>query len=340
MAGDLIVITGVSGYIGFKTMYMALAQGYQVRAIVRREEQIEKLKNHPKVTNAENLSFVVVPDLVAKDAFAGVFDGAKAIVHLASPLAKETDDYERDIVKPARDLLMAVLEAAIHITTLRRIVVTSSAVSLIPMEWLGTSDTETVFTERDINSNPTRPFHSAMEAYWASKAFARLSTNKFIEERKPHFDIVGLLPSVVLGPEDLATGNSTLLVGTRAMLVPVLQGAKLDMPLVGTPVHVDDVARAHVDAIKPSVPGNADYVLSSDGEEGIEWDSMTDIARKYFPDEVESGLLKLGGSMPTRKWRLNVSTTEKAFGWKCVPFEKTMRDLIGQYVEFLKKEQN
>lgn len=70
-------------------MYMALAQGYQVRAIVRKEEQIEKLKSHPKVTNAANLSFVVVPDLVATDAFAGVFDGAKAIVHLASPLAKE-----------------------------------------------------------------------------------------------------------------------------------------------------------------------------------------------------------------------------------------------------------
>ncbi|OBT64341.1 hypothetical protein VE03_06741 [Pseudogymnoascus sp. 23342-1-I1] len=340
MAGDLIVITGVSGYIGFKTMYMALAQGYQVRAIVRKEEQIEKLKNNPKVTNSANLSFFVVPDLAAKDAFAGVFDGAKAILHLASPLAKETDDYEQDIVKPARDLLMSVLEAAVHISTLTRIVVTSSAVSLIPMEWLGTSDTETVFTEMDINSNPKRPFHSAMEAYWASKAFARLSTKKFIEERKPHFDIVGLLPSVVLGPEDLATGNSTLLVGTRAMLVPVLQGAKLDMPLVGTPVHVDDVARAHVDAIKPSVPGNADYVLSSDGEEGIEWDSMTDIARKFFPDEVESGLLALGGSMPTRKWRLDVSSTEKAFGWKCAPFEKTMRDLIGQYVEFLKKEQN
>lgn len=179
-----------------------------------------------------------------------------------------------------------------------------------------------------------------MEAYWASKAFARLSTKKFIEEKKPHFDIVGLLPSVVLGPEDLATGTSTLLVGTRAMLMPVLQGAKLEMPLVGTPVHVDDVARAHVDAIKPSIPGNADYVLSSDGEEGIEWDCMTDIARKYFPNEVESGLLALGGSMPTRKWRLDVSTTEKAFGWKCAPFDKTMHDLIEQYVGFLKTEQN
>lgn len=41
---------------------------------------------------------------------------------------------------------MAVLEAGAHVSTLRRIVVTSSAVSLIPMEWLGTLDTETVFT--------------------------------------------------------------------------------------------------------------------------------------------------------------------------------------------------
>jgi uncharacterized protein YbjT (DUF2867 family) len=73
---------------------MALAQGYQVRAIVRKEEQIDKLKNHPKVTNAVNLSFVVVPDMVAKDAFSGVFDGAKVILHLASPLAKEVRLYK------------------------------------------------------------------------------------------------------------------------------------------------------------------------------------------------------------------------------------------------------
>jgi nucleoside-diphosphate-sugar epimerase len=179
-----------------------------------------------------------------------------------------------------------------------------------------------------------------MEAYWASKAFARLSTQKFIADNKPQFDIVNLLPSVVLGPEDLATGTSTLLVGTRAMLLPVLQGSKLEMPLVGTPVHVDDVARAHVDAIKSSIPGNADYVLSSDGEEGIEWDSMTDIARKYFPEEVKSGLLPLGGTLPTRKWRLDVSNTDRVFGWKCRSFDETMRDLIGQYVGFLKEEQS
>lgn len=83
-------ITGVSGYIGFKTMYMSLAQGYQVRAIVRKVEQIENLKNHPKVApNVDNLSFVVVPDLASKTTLATAFDGAKAILHLASPLAKE-----------------------------------------------------------------------------------------------------------------------------------------------------------------------------------------------------------------------------------------------------------
>lgn len=86
----MLKITGASGYIGFKTMYMSLAQGYQVRAIVRRADQIERLKNHSKVApNVDNLSFVVVPDLVAKNALAGALDGAKVILHLASPLAKE-----------------------------------------------------------------------------------------------------------------------------------------------------------------------------------------------------------------------------------------------------------
>lgn len=48
---------------------------------------------------------------------------------------------------------MAVLDAAAHVSSVRRVVVTSSAVSLIPMEWLGTSDTTTVFTGEPIFSD-------------------------------------------------------------------------------------------------------------------------------------------------------------------------------------------
>jgi len=110
------------------------------------------------------------------------------------------------------------------------------------------------------------------------------------------------------------------------------------MPLVGAPVHVGDVARAHVEALDERIEGNRDYVLSSDGPEGIEWDDGIAVAAKIFPDAVGKGLLKLGGGMPTQKWRVDSRATEEAFGWKCRSFEETIGGLVGQYVELAEKE--
>jgi len=189
-------------------------------------------------------------------------------------------------------------------------------------------------TERDINSHPTKPFHSSMEAYWASKALSRLAAHKFRTEKNPHFEIINLLPSVVIGPDELAMKSSELLIGTRALAMAPLLGVKSEIPLVGQQVHVDDVARAHVDALDTRVPGNADYILSSDGADGIEWDD----ANGMFKGEGGKGKLKLDGSLPTTKWRIDSSTTERAFGWKCQSFKETMSDLVGQYLGLLESE--
>lgn len=205
------------------------------------------------------------------------------------------------------------------------------------MSWLSATDTSKLFDSTDINTDTAGPYHDPMEAYWASKAIARTHVHEFLAEHKPHFSIIQILPSVVIGPDDLAADLATLQVGTRAMVLPVFQGSKIDTPLVGTPVLADDVARAHVDAIKPSIPGNRDYILSSDAPEGIEWNDMDRIARKYYPKEVASGLITCGGSLSTRKWRLDTSGTEATFGWRCTSFEGTVRRLLEQYIEFLKK---
>jgi nucleoside-diphosphate-sugar epimerase len=177
-----------------------------------------------------------------------------------------------------------------------------------------------------------------MEAYWASKALSRTLTHTFLAEKNPHFEIINLLPSVVIGPDELATKTSDLLTGTRALAMAPLLGVKSEIPLVGQQVHVNDVARAHVDALKPRVPGNADYILTSDSPDGFKWDDVK--AMKTFKNGVSGseGKLKLDGSMPTMKWKIDVSTTEKTFGWKCKPFEETMKDLIGQYLGLLERE--
>jgi nucleoside-diphosphate-sugar epimerase len=184
-----------------------------------------------------------------------------------------------------------------------------------------------------------------MEAYWASKAYARIATRDFVAQKNPHFDFVNLLPSVVIGADERIPKDghaSAVLEGTRAAVLAPALDSSLDsaFPFVGVPVHVADVAKAHVDAVdKTRVPGNTEFILSSDTPEGVEWDrDVHAIAKKYFPSEVDRGLLPLKGSLKSIRWLLDVSDTEKAFGWKFTSFEETMRGLIAQYVGLKRKE--
>lgn len=177
-----------------------------------------------------------------------------------------------------------------------------------------------------------------MDAYWASKALARMATRDFAT-KSPHFDYVSLLPSVVIGPDERIPANGKageLLSGARAaVLAPALTSdLNSAFPYVGVPVHVADVARAHIDAINADlIPGNTEYILSSDTPEGVQWDGdVRKAAVKYYPAEVASGVLPLKGSLQTIKWRIDAMSTEKAFGWKFTSFEETVKQMLAQYL--------
>ena len=82
-----------------------------------------------------------------------------------------------------------------------------------------------------------------------------------------------------------------LLEGTKGMVLGPVLGDVKPFPMVGVPVHVGDVARAHVAALEIKVKGNAEYILSSDGPEGVQWDDSLDIAKRYFGEECGYVLL-------------------------------------------------
>lgn len=209
-------------------------------------------------------------------------------------------------------------------------------VTLIPFEWLANPD-ERVYTAADINPNPTRDVSSAMEAYWTSKALARIAAHEFMKTHKPHFDLVQILPGVINGADDRATSILDLKENTplwELKLSPIL-GAKQPYPMVGVPIDVSDVARAHVDAVSDSVLGNKDYLLATGYSEGVVWDSMIDVVQRVFPDECRNGRLPLGGTLPTTKWAVDCGETETAFGWKFRSFEDTIERSIGQYISLL-----
>jgi nucleoside-diphosphate-sugar epimerase len=204
---------------------------------------------------------------------------------------------------------------------------------LVPPEIL------TILPANNINDNPTTPYSNAMDAYWASKALARIATRDFTA-KKPHFDYVNLLPSVVIGPDERIQANGhvdELLSGARAAVLASALTSDLNsaFPYVGVPVHVADVARAHVDAVNAYlIPGNTEYILSSDTPEGVEWDrDVRQVVEKYFATEAASGILPLEGSLQTIKWRIDAMSTEEAFGWKFTSFQETVRQLIAQYIQ-------
>jgi nucleoside-diphosphate-sugar epimerase len=234
---------------------------------------------------------------------------------------------------------VSLLTSAMKQPTIRRIIITSSMVTLIPFSWLANPD-ERTYTARDVNSHPNRAVSHAMEGYWTSKALARSAVSDFIATHKPRFETVQLLPGVVIGPDIRATSIADLRNKTplwSLKMAPIL-GVRLIDPMVSVPVHVADVARAHVDAIAPSVPGNADYTLNSQSAGGIEWDDMNELAQRHFPDRVGTKEMPLGGTLPSMKWRVDSRDTEKAFGWTFRTFEESTRDMVAQYLQLVDAE--
>jgi nucleoside-diphosphate-sugar epimerase len=238
-------------------------------------------------------------------------------------------------------MTLAILNAAHRTPSIKRVVITSSAVTLVSFAWLfgpaPASPDLTLFTAAEINSNIAGPYGTSMEAYFASKTLSRIATRKFMEEKKPEFEFINLLPTVVFGPDELATNAAESVAGGNSFVF----GPFLDVnvpQMVGATVHVDDVAKAHVDALKPSVQGNKDYILSSDAPDGIDWEDAQDHIRKSFPEAVENGTLKLGWSLMARIWRLDTRETEKEFEWKFVSFKDTLKELVGQYLNFAAAE--
>jgi nucleoside-diphosphate-sugar epimerase len=130
MPSGLIFITGATGFIGSAVALDALNAGYSLRISIRKESQIPKLK---KVLSQfeDKIEFVVVPDITQESSFAGKLDGVDYVLHLASPLPHGTN--KETYFGPALKGTTAILKEAAKVSTIKRVVVTSSIAALIPV---------------------------------------------------------------------------------------------------------------------------------------------------------------------------------------------------------------
>lgn len=368
--GDLVLLTGATGYIGFRALRYLLDDGFKVRVVARSAAKAEKLRSQPtlKNINQDNLTFVTVADFAPPNAFDEALQGVKALVHIASPIpGPNLTDLENDFVRPAVDSTLNLLNSAEKTPSIKRVVITSSVVAIAPPQdiWVATSPTKYTPESRlpEISGPVSSPlplsprlsrhcsltqlsmqYPDPMIAYTASKIAALNATDAWISTHKPHFSVTHILPAIVLGHADLVTSTADLLgEGTNKFLLDVLLSkpdaeANASAVMPNAVVHVDDVARAHVDALAPSVESDRLYILQSPDVKK-DWSDLQEIVARRFPKEVQSGVIPNGGRRGVVDFKIDVSDTEKVGGFAKPGFEELVVEVVEQYLELKGKEE-
>jgi nucleoside-diphosphate-sugar epimerase len=287
-----------------------------------------------------------VSDFTAPGAFDEAAKGAIYIIHIASPLppdSAEGIDLIDVVVKPAVEGTLNVLRAAKKSGTVRRVVITSSAVATVPTAMLmGQPFWAQVFgPDNRVDEIPGEYITSSAAAYLNSKIAALNRAEAWMKTTElVSFDLVHIHPSFVFGREDMTTTVAGFQSGTKKQVLGPVLGAKTSQPVAPHLVHVDDVALAHVRALDQSkVHGGSSFLLSSTGQDGTEWDDSKKYAEKHFPDAVSKGLLSNGGTIPTVvNGALDTSATESVLGIKLKGYERMTVRVVGHFLEVLGKE--
>ncbi|CAK7212666.1 hypothetical protein SBRCBS47491_001544 [Sporothrix bragantina] len=295
-----VLITGATGFIGAETLHQALAKGYRARVTVRKEAQVAPLQaRYPDA--GDRLEVVVVPQLedvaAIKSALAG---GVTHILHLASPMPTQDNvDLQTGFIDPAVKSTVTVLEAAKAVPSVKRIIITSSALSLAALDFYfkpGYVVHEGTNPSIAVNVNAPLPPPPATEGfkYHISKILAHRATLDWVAEAAksgvPVPEVVTIHPFYVIGHDRTQSGPGKAH-GVNRMYLGSLMGST---PYVSSAlVDVRDVAAVHVGAIAATnlqPQGQVTEVIAK--ADKITWEEIIAFVKeKYpkFPVKLESG---------------------------------------------------
>lgn len=286
-----ILVTGASGFVAAHVLTVFLQQGYKVRGTVRSDSTAENVrKTHSEWSS--QLSFAIVPDIRAPNAFDEAVKGVDGVIHTASPFQMSVEDNERDLLEPAikgtEGILQSIAKNAPHV---KRVVVTSSFAAILDMS--KGSAPGYVYTEQDWNPCTYEEAKSGPGpvAYCASKAFAEKAAFDFVENKKPGFDVATICPPMIYGPNDHAVQDLNKLNTSSADIYRFMNGSTKEPGETGFPLFCDvrDVATAHLKAYEVKEAGGERFAVTGGN---FSYQQVCDILRENFPeikDKVPEG---------------------------------------------------
>ncbi|BBA96455.1 putative dihydrokaempferol 4-reductase [Actinacidiphila reveromycinica] len=219
MSGELVLVTGGSGFVGAHCVVRLLEAGHRVRATVRspaREADVRAMvaagrtearaaaggaadrttpdrttPNGTVLDGSDGTLTFAVADLGADEGWAEAVAGCAYVLHVASPFPAGEPAHEDDLVVPARDGALRVLRAA-RDAGVRRVVLTSSFGAI----GYGHPPTDAPFTEEtwtDVEG-------PGVGAYVKSKTLAERAAWEFAATQGGGTELAVVNPVGVFGP--------------------------------------------------------------------------------------------------------------------------------------------
>lgn len=241
MAGDVVLVTGATGFVGSAVARQLAERGFKVRALVRRSS--------PRA-NLEGVDLEPVEgDMLDKASMRRALDGARYLFHVAADYrlwAKDPQEIIRNNLKGTGAVMDAALEAGVE-----RLVYTSSVATLKPR-------TDGVAVDETAPADML----SAVGAYKKSKTAAERLVERMVADQGLPAVIVN--PSTPIGPRDIKPTPTGKMIRDAALgRMPAYVDTGLNI------VHVDDVAEGHVLALERGeigeryILGGEDYALGT-----------------------------------------------------------------------------
>jgi dihydroflavonol-4-reductase len=333
MGSDLVLVTGASGYVAGHCILRLLDGGYRVRGTLRSLKRTGEVrqwltKARGGIDPSAALSFVEA-ELTDSEGWDAAMEGARYVLHVASPIPSSMPKHPDDLIVPAREGTLNVMRAASR-ASVERVVQTSSSTAIL----YGRDDPNShLFTEADW----TDPDHKDNVPYTRSKTLAERAAWAELPMLPRPLEWVAINPGLVLGPVLDKDSSASVQIVTKLM-----KGEFPGLPRIGyAVVDVRDIADLELRAMTaPQAAGqryigSGPFVSMSDVARVLK-DRLGDKAKKVptrklpdwlvrfvglFDGEVRGQLFELG-----KVRRPSSAKAEKELGWSSRPFEETIVD--------------
>lgn len=227
-----VLVTGASGFLGVNLLWALRAEGFAVRALVRRPPR------GPQWAGLDGVEFAI-GDIRNVHQVERALEGVTGVLHAAALtrlIPRPRRDAFRVNVDGTRNVCAAALRAGV-----RRLVFTSSASTIAP----GTAAQP---ANEDAPDN-REPIHAP---YYTSKRWAEQVVRDF---NALGLETITFCPAYLLGPRDARPTTNELLLYAARWPWPILPPGGMNV------IDVREAARAHVRALWLGHPGER-YLLA------------------------------------------------------------------------------